>query len=117
MSILMVQELRVIFSPLVPVQHLLMVFLIPVTILIYLSRMLLNLVEDLFTTPHIVMPCLVAPSTVSLHMYILFCDVFANLFSIIIVYHVTEEGWNYHGNYDVGGLHWDYQDGIATDVI
>ncbi|ORY96176.1 proteasome component PRE2 [Syncephalastrum racemosum] len=26
------------------------------------------------------------------------------------LYHVTEEGWTYHGNHDVGTLHYDYQD-------
>ncbi|CAO3583059.1 unnamed protein product [Absidia cylindrospora] len=29
------------------------------------------------------------------------------------LYHVTEEGWTYHGNHDVGQLHWDYQDETA----
>ncbi|OBZ87293.1 Proteasome subunit beta type-5 [Choanephora cucurbitarum] len=33
------------------------------------------------------------------------------------LYHVTEEGWTYHGNHDVGQLHWDYQDGVAKDII
>ncbi|OZJ04645.1 Proteasome subunit beta type-5 [Bifiguratus adelaidae] len=26
------------------------------------------------------------------------------------LYHVTEGGWVYHGNHDVGPLHWEYQD-------
>lgn len=51
-------------------------------------------------------------------LYVLFCLMLTNfLIVIIIVYHVTEEGWNYHGNHDVGSLHWDYQDGIAKEII
>lgn len=40
-----------------------------------------------------------------------------NTYIFCIVYHVTEEGWTYHGNHDVGSLHWDYQDGVASEII
>lgn len=30
-----------------------------------------------------------------------------------VVYHVTESGWEYHGNHDVGPLHYEYQDELA----
>jgi hypothetical protein len=33
-----------------------------------------------------------------------------------IVYHVTENGWDYHGNHDVGELHWEYQDENAKGM-
>ncbi|KAI8147104.1 proteasome component PRE2 [Fennellomyces sp. T-0311] len=29
------------------------------------------------------------------------------------LYHVTEEGWTYHGNHDVGPLYYEYQDQMA----
>ncbi|KAI9024386.1 proteasome component PRE2 [Phycomyces nitens] len=29
------------------------------------------------------------------------------------LYHVTKEGWVFHGNHDVGELHWEYQDEVA----
>ncbi|KAI8067156.1 proteasome component PRE2 [Gongronella butleri] len=29
------------------------------------------------------------------------------------LYHVNESGWTYHGNHDVGELHWEYQDEVA----
>jgi len=41
----------------------------------------------------------------------------AIILTYLIVYHVTEEGWTYHGNHDVGNLHWDYQDGVASEII
>ncbi|KAF7732557.1 Proteasome subunit beta type-5 [Apophysomyces ossiformis] len=28
----------------------------------------------------------------------------------INLYHVTQDGWEYHGNHDVGNLHWEYLD-------
>ena len=31
----------------------------------------------------------------------------------LLVYHVTEEGWTYHGNHDVGPLFYEYQDEMA----
>ncbi|KAG0169802.1 Proteasome subunit beta type-5 [Apophysomyces sp. BC1034] len=31
----------------------------------------------------------------------------------INLYHVTQDGWEYHGNHDVGKLHWDYLDEMA----
>ncbi|KAI8374249.1 proteasome component PRE2 [Radiomyces spectabilis] len=32
------------------------------------------------------------------------------------LYHVTEGGWEFHGNHDVGALHWEYQDEIAKSA-
>lgn len=27
-----------------------------------------------------------------------------------LVYHVNETGWTFHGNHDVGALHYEYED-------
>ncbi|CAB4464136.1 unnamed protein product [Rhizophagus irregularis] len=35
----------------------------------------------------------------------------------INVYHVKQDGWEFIGNYDIGDLHWKYQDQLKPNLI
>ncbi|CAB4388666.1 unnamed protein product [Rhizophagus irregularis] len=35
----------------------------------------------------------------------------------INVYHVKQDGWEFIGNYDIGDLHWKYQDQLNPNLI
>ena len=33
------------------------------------------------------------------------------------MYHVKQDGWEFIGNYDVGNLHWEYQDQPKPSLV